>query len=70
MFRINIRKNDSGEFEVPTDRADSVLGAQTSIYYTDDRSDAITTARFVHGLYGYQISVMVKRGTYAIEATK
>lgn len=65
---IRIRRNDHDEYEVPTARADSPLGPQTSIYFADDRLDAIATARWQHEVvYGYEIVIKVTRGTYDAE---
>lgn len=57
MKHIQVRKNDYDEFEVPTPTRD----APDSIYYTDDKDDAIGTAKMI---LGDDVVCTFKRGTY------
>jgi len=56
-----VKKNEWGDFEVPTQKG---LTGADSIYYADDKQDAIDTARYVHG---QDVKVIVRKGTYGIE---
>lgn len=55
MNVIVIKKNDHDEFEFPTE------ANNTAIYYTDDKEDAIGTAKMV---YGDDVVTLFRRGTY------
>ncbi len=55
MTTIRIKRNTFDEYEVPTT-------STKEIYFTDDRQDAVDTARFFHGA---DISVSITRGTYS-----
>jgi len=62
MRTVTIRKNDLDEYEVPTAHIGRAYSTRpTSIYYTDDKDDAISTARY-H--YGTETKIVVRRGTY------
>lgn len=54
---IVIKRNDYDEYEVPTPSPD----ASDSIYYTDDKDDAIATAQHVHGDL---VEIVFRSGTY------
>lgn len=55
-----IRKNIDGEYEVP----DKFINAleNDNIYYTDDREDAIGTAKAMHGA---DVEITIRTGTYS-----
>lgn len=61
QLECRIRKNDYDEFEVPTG---AWPNASDSIYFADDKQDAIDTAEFVHGP---QVKCFIRRGTYLPE---
>lgn len=54
MSRITIRKNVDGEFEVPAP-------TKAELYFTDDKDDAIGTARMIHG---DDVECVFRSGTY------
>ena len=56
-----IKKNDDGEFEVPT--FFGITGAD-QIYFASDKDDAVNTARAVHG---EDVEIVHRRGTYLVE---
>lgn len=62
MSIIRIRKNSYGEFEVPAPTTDE-------IYYTDDKQDAIGTARTIHGCGANDTSIecVIRSGSYNAE---
>lgn len=55
--QIKVRKNEYDEYEVPVPTPD----APQAIYYTDDKDDAIGTAKMI---LGDDIVCTFKRGTY------
>ncbi len=57
MQVILIKKNEYDEYEVPTPTED----APDSIYFTDDRDDAVGTA---HMILGDNITCIFRKGTY------
>jgi len=61
---ITIRKNCFEEYEVPTEL--TAAGKPAAIYYTDDRLDAIDTARFAFGGQG-TVKLTFRSGTYSVE---
>lgn len=62
-MNITIKRNEHDEFEVPTAFRDrgSLPKRPCAIYYTDDKDDAIGTARY-H--YGDDVVIRHARGTY------
>jgi len=56
--RIQIRRNIDGEYEVPSLNSKGEL----DIYFTDDKEDAIGTAKMIHK--GTEITCVIRRGTY------
>jgi hypothetical protein len=58
---VRVKRNIDGEYEVPTSFNES-LYTWESIYYTDDREDAIATALLVWG--SSQVYLGVGAGTY------
>ncbi len=59
---VTIRQNEFDEFEVPTAfMGRAYITRPTSIYYTDDKDDAIGTAQY-H--FGSDTKIVVRRGTY------
>lgn len=62
MTAILIKKNEYDEFEVPTEFVFSNRReVAAEIYYTDDKHDAIDTAKMIHGV---DVVCKFKRGTY------
>lgn len=62
MKQVTIKRNDYDEYEVPTPSAQF----PDSIYFTDDKADAIDTARahwFINRAQS-EINVRVIRGSY------
>lgn len=68
---VRVRKNDFGEFEVPTIEFEPLefdtdhqakVAFNDSIYFADDKQDAIDTARFT---YGPDVQIRITRGTYS-----
>lgn len=53
-MKITIRKNDYDEYEVPTPSADE-------LYFTDDKDDAIGTAKLI---LGDDVEIRFAKGTY------
>lgn len=58
--KCRIRKNDYDEFEVPVPTPD----APQAIYFTDDKDDAIGTAKLI---LGADVVCTFSRGTYDAE---
>lgn len=59
---IAIRKNDYDEYEVPAEFVfHNRREVAAEIYYTDDKDDAIGTAKMIHGA---DVVCKFKRGTY------
>lgn len=65
-MNVTIRKNEYDEYEVPTQFRDrgSLPKKPCAIYYTDDKDDAIGTARMI---LGADVVCTFKRGTYDAE---
>jgi hypothetical protein len=55
MTKVTIKKNDYDEYELPTE-----VGTE-AIYYTDDKDDAIGTAKLI---LGDDVEITFRRGTY------
>ena len=63
---VVIRKNQDGEFEVPTNSpAYPATSFRAGLYYTDDREDAFDTARLAWGEHAEKI--VCRSGTYNVE---
>ncbi len=58
MIVIQVRLNDYDEYEVPAPTTDE-------LYFTDDRDDAIGTAKIIHG--DDNVHCVFRRGTYQQE---
>lgn len=65
-MKVTIRKNDYDEYELPTQFRDrgSLPKKPCAIYYTDDKDDAIGTAKMI---LGADVECTFKRGTYDAE---
>ena len=60
-----IRKNEYDEYEVPTAFVfHNRREVAAEIYYTDDKQDAIDTAKFAHR---DDVAITWRRGTYGVE---
>ena len=57
-MHIVIKRNDYDEYEVPAPTT-------SELYFTDDRDDAIGTAKIIHGTD--ELTFSFRRGTYQQE---
>lgn len=62
-MKVTIKRNDYDEFELPTEFRDrgSLPKRPCAIYYTDDKDDAIGTAKMI---LGADVEIRFAKGTY------